>query len=416
MRGAATSSNRSRLLNIWRALGTEQQAPPASQSTSYLLRLLSAEGLALADHPASNVWSSEQAQFHSAPHLHARHNTRDDFWIPPDPSLSELVFKASEPGEDSKRQDHLATVKRRLPDAALEEVVAVVEAAAASGLGDKELVDAACKELIGDGGELSPAQLMAASMAFAQVGHFSTDWKNIVSKQAQAKLGEFRPSLLAALVKAFGIAGYVDGTFYDMVSKYVEQNIRKLGPQHLAEIAFGANAGGCVTASMQNSIEMVAPDYVKQADMRGLAFFMEAYTLVRCFDADISEQAAIRCSNEMKGTDSGSLVRLMKALSKLGQDDAELFGRIAQELHERGVHLLSNQDLSSAVSIFSGLVIYNKDLINSIVQHILEHPENFSQELHPIQECCNNLGHYSSELSEAVEKYGDSSTAGFQTA
>lgn len=70
---------------------------------------------------------------------------------------------------------------------------------------------------------------------------------------------------------------------------------------------------------------------------------MEAYTLVRCFDNNIGEQAAIRCGKEMKGTDSGSLVRLMKALSKLGQDDAQLFGSIAQELHERGVHLLSNQ-------------------------------------------------------------------------
>ena len=59
----------------------------------------------------------------------------------------------------------------------------MVEAAAASGLQDKELVDAACQELIGDSGELSPAQLMAASMAFAQIGHFSTDWKNTVSKQ-----------------------------------------------------------------------------------------------------------------------------------------------------------------------------------------------------------------------------------------
>lgn len=65
----------------------------------------------------------------------------------------------------------------------VQEVVAVVEAAAASGLQDKELVDGACKELIGDGGELSPAQLMAASMAFAQIGHFSTDWKNTVSQQ-----------------------------------------------------------------------------------------------------------------------------------------------------------------------------------------------------------------------------------------
>lgn len=37
------------------------------------------------------------------------------------------------------------------------------------------------------------------------------------------------------------------------------------------------------------------------------------------------------------------------------------------------------QDISSVVSIFSGLMIYNKDLMNAIVQHILEHPENFAQ-------------------------------------
>lgn len=37
------------------------------------------------------------------------------------------------------------------------------------------------------------------------------------------------------------------------------------------------------------------------------------------------------------------------------------------------------QDISSVISIFSGLMIYNKDLMNSIVQHILEHPEHFAQ-------------------------------------
>ncbi len=65
----------------------------------------------------------------------------------------------------------------------MQEVVAVVEASAAAKLYNKPLVDAACQELVGDGGELKPEQLMAASMAFARLGHFSTDWKNVVSEQ-----------------------------------------------------------------------------------------------------------------------------------------------------------------------------------------------------------------------------------------
>lgn len=86
--------------------------------------------------------------------------------------------------------------------------------------------------------------------------------------QVRSNLGSFRPAVLAALVKAFGIAGYVDTAFYDMVSEYVEQNIKSLGPHHLAEIAFGASKGGCVTERLQSSVEKVAPDFVKQADMR----------------------------------------------------------------------------------------------------------------------------------------------------
>ena len=65
----------------------------------------------------------------------------------------------------------------------LQIVVAVLEASAAAKLNDKALTEAACKELIGDAGELQPAQLMAASMALAQLHHFSTDWKNVVSEQ-----------------------------------------------------------------------------------------------------------------------------------------------------------------------------------------------------------------------------------------
>ncbi len=70
---------------------------------------------------------------------------------------------------------------------------------------------------------------------------------------------------------------------------------------------------------------------------------MEAYTLVGCFDSNVSDRAANRCGNEMRGTDSGSLVRLMKALAKLGQDDEQLFGSIARELNDRGMHLLPHQ-------------------------------------------------------------------------
>ena len=69
------------------------------------------------------------------------------------------------------------------PLISMQDVVAVVEAAAAANLHNAELTDAACKELTGDAGELKPEQLMAASMALAKLGHFSTDWKNVVSEQ-----------------------------------------------------------------------------------------------------------------------------------------------------------------------------------------------------------------------------------------
>ena len=85
-------------------------------------RLLSAGGQTPESLPDSSAWRLDLALYNTATCLHARHNTQDDFWIPPDPSLSELVFKAAETGQDSKRQEHLATVKRRLPDAALEVV------------------------------------------------------------------------------------------------------------------------------------------------------------------------------------------------------------------------------------------------------------------------------------------------------
>ncbi|KAK9850251.1 hypothetical protein WJX84_000884 [Apatococcus fuscideae] len=323
---------------------------------------------------------------------------------------------SAETDEDSKRQETLATVMRRLPDASLEDIVAVIEASAAAGLEDRQLSDAACKELIGDASQLKPEQLMATSMALAKIGHFSTDWKNTVSEHVRSNLGSFRPAVLAALVKAFGIAGYVDTAFYDMVSEYVEQNIKSLGPHHLAEIAFGASKGGCVTERLQSSVEKVAPDFVKQADMRGLSFFMEAYTLLRCFSNSIAEQAGHRFSHEMHGTDSGSVVRLMKAMTKLGQDDDQLFSSIAAELLDRGVHLLTPQDVSSVLSIFSGLMMYDKELVDAIVLHVLRHPQAFSEDLHKIQECCNNFGHYNSDLSEAVEKHGNPVSAGFQTA
>ena len=76
---------------------------------------------------------------------------------------------------------------------------------------------------------------------------------------------------------------------------------------------------------------------------QGLSFFMEAYTLLRCFSNSIAEQAGHRFSHEMHGTDSGSVVRLMKAMTKLGQDDDQLFSSIAAELLDRGVHLLTPQ-------------------------------------------------------------------------
>ena len=42
------------------------------------------------------------------------------------------------------------------------------------------------------------------------------------------------------------------------------------------------------------------------------------------------------------------------------------------------------QDCTSVVSIFSGLMIYDKDLMDAIVQHILEHPQAFSEACAPI--------------------------------
>ena len=67
----------------------------------------------------------------------------------------------------------------------LQDVVAIVEAAAAASFKDEALISAACKELIGDADELKPEQLMAASMALAKLTYFSTDWKNSVSEQVR---------------------------------------------------------------------------------------------------------------------------------------------------------------------------------------------------------------------------------------
>lgn len=77
--------------------------------------------------------------------------------------------------------------------------MAVIEASAAAGLEDRQLSDAACKELIGDASQLKPEQLMATSMALAKIGHFSTDWKNTVSEHVGSTVPLSFPSVQAVM-------------------------------------------------------------------------------------------------------------------------------------------------------------------------------------------------------------------------
>ena len=67
-------------------------------------------------------WRPSPASQHAVQtRRHASRGSKpDDFWSPPAPSLPDLIFQAAETDEDSKRQETLATVMRRLPDASLE--------------------------------------------------------------------------------------------------------------------------------------------------------------------------------------------------------------------------------------------------------------------------------------------------------